>query len=347
MTRLLHLGAIVAMFVALLALAGCSGGGSTDGGINPPPTTDTGTISGRVAHADNVNIGMSGAIVSVVGTAGDTLATGTAGTSGSFLLQNVPVGVWTLRVETPNESDYGSQSVPNVRVIADGNTEVVVTVLRAIDPAPTAIYLAPSTATVDIGGMADFSARVVGPAGDLPATPVFMVSSSIGDIDSNGVFRGLRVGTGSVIAICGDVTATAQVTVQAARPPEITSFLVAPLSIAASGGRIYVTASANDGDGIVSVQAEILKPDASTEFHNLTFNTASTDTYQLFTQTEAGPELGYRIPWNTNEPDRTGYQAPQTYSIRLIVTDGSGATSTTPFTNVTVAGLDTPPPTGQ
>jgi hypothetical protein len=184
----------------------------------------------------------------------------------------------------------------------------------------------------------------VGSTGDLPATPVFTVSSGIGQISGNGVFTGLRVGTATVTALSGAVSTTAQVTVVASRPPEITSFLVAPLTLGASGGRIYVTASANDGDGIAAMQAEIVKPDGQTELQSLTFNQDSTDTYQLYTQTANGPVLGYRVPWNTNEPDAAGHQAPQTYSIRIVARDGSGATAQTQFTDVTVAGLDAPPP---
>jgi hypothetical protein len=160
MTRLLHLGAIAALLVAMLALAGCSGGGSDDDGTNPPPTTDTGTLSGRVVHADDVNIGVGAAVINVLGSGGETLATGTASSSGNFIVRSVPAGTWTVSVETPNESDYGSQSVPNVRVTANADTAITVPVLRAVDPAPTSMTLSPA-ATIML--MAEASAQLVKP----------------------------------------------------------------------------------------------------------------------------------------------------------------------------------------
>lgn len=341
MTRLLHLGAIAALLLASLALVGC-GGGSGSG--TPPSVGDTGSLSGRVVHADNVNVGIAGATVSVTDGTGNVLAGGVADSQGNFILLAVPVGRWTVLVETPNESVYDSQSVPGITIADRTRTTLTVTVLRTIDPLPTGITLSPASATVDLHGQVDFDAAVVSGATALAVTPIFLASSNIGVIDRNGVFTATQTGAGTVTAICGTMTATANVTVGASRPPQITSFLVAPLKLKASGGWVYVTVAANDGDGVASVKAEIYAPDGNVITRDLTFNTASTDTYQLISQLPGGAHEGYHIPANSNQPDANGFQAPQLYSIRAVATDNSGHSTSTDFVDVTVAGLDAPPP---
>ena len=341
MTRLLHLGAIAAVVAALLALSGCGGGSSS--GTNPSGG-DNGSLSGKVVHGDAVNTALPGATVTVTNATGEVVATGTTDGLGNFLLPSVPVGQVTVLIETPNEASYGSQSVPGVTITRDTRTTLTIPVLRVTDSAPTQITLAPSSATIDLRGQVAFSAAVASGASALAVTPVFLAPASIGVIDRNGVFTATQVGSGTITAICGDITATATVTVTGSRPPQITSFLVSPVQFKATGGWVYVTAAANDGDGIASVKAQIYNPDASVTTRDLTFNEASTDTYQLYTALPAGSHLGYHIPANSNEPDANGVQAVQRYSIRVVVTDNAGQSTTTDFVDVTVAGLDAPPP---
>lgn len=342
MTRLLHLGAIVALLVAALTLVGCGGGSNSGNG--PGPVVDLGSLSGRVVHADNVDVGLSGASVSVLNDRNVVVATGVADAAGNFIILSVPVGRVSVLVETPNEAVYGSQSVPGLTILKNTRTTLTISVLRSVDAAPTDIALSPSSATVDLHGQVSFTAHIMSGADTLSVTPIFLASSGIGVIDRNGVFTSTQTGVGTVTAICGNMTATATVTVVASRPPEVTEFLVAPLKLKNAGGWVYVTASANDGDGVAAVKAEIYAPDGSVTARNLTFNPASTDTYQLYTDLPAGSHLGYHLPANGNEPDANGFQAPQRYSIRVVATDNTGHATNTDFVDVTVAGLDAPPP---
>lgn len=344
MTRLLHLGALAALLLASLALVGCGGGGGNDGEINPPPTDQVGSLGGRVVQADNVNVGLAGATVVVRNAGGDVIANGLTDSQGNFIILSVPVGASTLEVETPSEAVYASQTVPGVVIANNTRTNLTITVLRNVDPAPTQVTLSPASATVDVHGQVDFDAEVVSGGTIMAVTPVFLVSANIGVIDRNGVFTSTQPGTGTVTAISGGMSDTAIVTVTGSRAPEITSFLVGPRAFGASGGWVYVTAAANDGDGIASVQAEIFYPDASVISRDMTFNPASTDTYQLFSQTNSGTRLGYRIPANSNQPNSNGIQAPQEYSIRVVVKDNANQTTVTDVVQVMVAGLDAPPP---
>ena len=329
MTRLLHLGAIAALLLALLALTGCGGGGG--GGTPPPPPGATGTLAGRVVHADDVNIGIFAATVSVQAADGTEVAKGTTGGNGSFTVDEVPVGQWQVVVETLSEADYGSQTVPGIVISKKATTSLTVTVLRAIDATPTAIYLSPSQATVDVRGQVDFNGAVVSSSGLLNATPIYLVSSSIGTIDTNGNFIATAAGKGQIIAICGGVKATADIEVTDARAPEVTTFLVAPLKLKAAG-TVTITIAANDGDGIKSVEAHIYTPGGE-DVQSVTLDPRTTDTYRLV----------YSVPANSNAPDALGNQAAQRYSIQVIVTDNTNVTTATGFADVTVAGLDAPP----
>ena len=328
--RLLHLGALAALLVASLVLAGCSGG---DGTTPPAPEGATGSLAGHVVHADDVNIGISSATISVRGVDGTEVASGTANSAGSFSLTKVPVGQWNVVVETLNEANYGSQTVPGILISKGRTTTLTITVLRAIDASPTAINLSPTQATVDLLGQVDFNGSVVAPTGLLTATPTFLVSSSIGTIDRNGNFTATAAGRGQVIAICGDARATAEIEVTNPRAPEVTTYLVAPLKLKASGGTVTITVAANDGDGIRSVEAHIYSPGGE-DVKVLPLDPRTTDTYRLT----------YTVAANSNQPDALGNQAAQRYSVQVIVTDQTGVTTATGFVDVTVAGLDAPPP---
>lgn len=330
MTRLLHLGAIAALLLALLALTGCGGGGTTP--PPPPPPGATGTLAGRVVHADEVNLGIFAATVSVQAADGTEVARGTTDGAGSFTVAEVPVGQWKVVVETLTEADYGSQQVPGIVISKKATTNLTVTVLPALDAPPTAIYLSPSQATVDVRGQVDFNGAVVSASGLLSATPIYLVSSSIGTIDPNGNFIATAAGKGQIIALCGDAKATADIEVTDARAPEVTTFLVAPLKLK-SAGTVTITIAANDGDGIKSVVAHIYTPGGE-DPQTVTLDPRTTDTYRLL----------YAVPANSNVPDHLGNQAPQRYSIQVIVTDNTNVTTATGFVDVTVAGLDAPPP---
>lgn len=330
MMRRLHLGAIAALLLALLVVTGCGGGSNATSEQQQP--SDTGTLTGRVLRADNVSLGLSSATVSVRAADGTEKASGTSGSNGSFSVTNVPVGQWQVVVETPNEPDYGSQTVPDIAITKGLKTSLTVTVLRATDPAPTAIYLSPTQAKVDLHGQVDFIGAVVSASGALTATPIYLVSSTIGTIDLNGKFTATATGKGQVTALCGDARVTAEVEVTAARPPEVTTFLVAPLKLKASGGTVTITIAANDGDGIKSVEAHIFTPGGEVTLP-VPLASGTADTYRLT----------YLVPANGNAPDQLGNQAAQTYPIQVIVTDNTDVQTPSDWVDVTVEGLDAPP----
>jgi hypothetical protein len=101
------------------------------------------------------------------------------------------------------------------------------------------------------------------------------------------------------------------------------------------------------------VVAEVYKPDTTHENIVMELDPRTTGTYWL---PEVMDDLGETgrwliIPGNSNTPDAFGHQEAQRYSIRIVVTDGSGATTTAPpppegqdFFSVVVNGIDTPPP---
>jgi hypothetical protein len=345
MTRLLHQGAIVALLAVVLAFAGCGGGG--DGGVPPPPAGDTGTLSGRVVHADLVTAGISGAVVSAINASGVTVASGTTNALGNFSIAGVPVGTLTVYADTPNEAIYGTQSVPRIVVTRNATTSLTIAVLRATDPAPTNLAISPDSVTLDVHGQVDFTAAVTTASGSLDALPTYLISSAVGVVDSQGHFTATQTGNATITAVLGSLQATAAVKVVEARPPQVTSFLVSPTELKATGGKVFVTLAANDGDGITSVTAEIYTPDGGQVDRAMTLDPRTTDTYQVYSTDGLGDlVLGYIVPANSNTPDGTGTQAPQTYSLRVLVRDGSGATAITDFVSFTVKGLDTPPPPG-
>lgn len=333
MTRLLHLGAIAALLLALMALAGCGGGGDTS---EPPVTPDTGTLTGTVVRADNPALGISGATVSVRNAAGTEIASGTTSVNGAYTITKIPVGQYTVVVDTLSEADYGSQSLSGVRITKKTTTSLTITVLRSNSPTPTSISLSPSSVEVDVRGHVDFDAAVYG-GGSLMdgVTPIFLLSTNIGTLDKNGNFTATTAGTGQVIAICGDMRATADIKVTNARAPQITTYLVAPLKLKASGGKVTITVAANDGDGIASVVAHIYTPGGE-DSQAVVLDPRTTDTYRL----------EYAIPANSNQPDSSGNQAAQRYSLQVVVTDTGGAQTLSDFVDVVVAGLDAPPPPG-
>lgn len=339
MTRLPLGGAIAAIIALMIMLAGCSGGGDDGGSVTPPPG-DTGTIQGRVVRADDPSLGLADASVQLRSATGVVLGEALADNTGAFSFTDVPVGSQTLVVDTLGEAAYGLQTVTGVVVSDDLTTSIMVTVLRVTDPEPSVIFLTPASATIDLKGQIQFTATVQTSSGLLSVVPTFFVTGQIGSVSYDPiarkvVFRGERVGTGTLIAAAGNVKAEADITVTDPAPPQITTFVVAPLSLRATGGTIGITVAATDGDGLATVQAEVFYPDASSQILDIPKVAGTDETYRL--------ELD--LPANDNPPDAGGHQATQRYSIRIIVTDNTSSQTISPnFIDVTVAGLDSPPP---
>lgn len=340
MTRLPLAATLAAILLTIVLLGGCGGGNGTpdDGG---PVVADTGTISGRVVRADSPTSGISGASVVVRTATGTPLAETSTNATGAFVIRQVPVGSQTVIVDTVGESLYGSQTVAGVPVHKDATTNLTVTVLRVDAPAPSVLDLTPEDVEVDLNGSAAFTASVRTSSGALAVTPTFYVTGGIGVVSYDAatkkvVFSATREGTGKLMAVCGTLEASANITVVEAGSPEVSSFLVAPMSLPATGGDVTITVAVTDGDGIKSVEAEIFRPDTTSYKVTLPLVLGTQETYRATTS----------LPANSNPYGTDGKQDAQTYRVRYIVRDWADQVSTTPaneFVTITVAGLEMPP----
>lgn len=336
MTRLPLAGVLAALLIMTL-LCGCGGGSDQD---EPVVVVDTGTIAGRVVRADMPAMGIQGAEITVRSAAGTQLGAATAGPNGNFNISNVPVGNHTVSVDTVEDAIYGEQTLPGVAVQKNTTTTLMVTVLRVDAPQPSVIDLTPANAQVDLNGLVEFTAAVQTSSGPLAATPTFYVTGGIGvvsydPVTAKVVFRATHEGAGKLRAICGSVATESNITVVDADSPEVTSFLVAPRTLPATGGDVTITLAVNDGNGVQSVQAEIFRPDATSYVVPVPLASGTQETYRTTISIDA----------NTN-PINAGGQNPQTYSVRYIVTDWMDEETTTPtdeFVDITVQGLLFPP----
>lgn len=333
MKPLLWPSLLATVMLAALTLSGCGGGGDGAG----PPVVATGTVSGRVVQADNVAAGIANAEVTLVttGTAGLDAAqalTARTDSQGNYTLTGVPVGQQTIIASRSSDAVYRSQTVPGVPVLANQTTRLNIALLRQDQPEPTSIRLSPASVVVDLNGQAKFSGVVDGGSG----TPTYVIVGDIGRISPNGLFTGTQVGVGQLKAYAGSASATAEIEVVGPRPPEVSSLLLSPTEFASGGGTLTITAAINDGDGIASAVAEIYAPaqDVTRLDMTLTAGNAKDGTYRV----------SFDVPANSNVPDSSGVQAPMNYSVRVVATDGSGATGTSAFVDLTVAGVRPPPP---
>lgn len=331
MTRLLWPSVITALIIGTLVLSGCGGGG----GGTTPVVPDTGTIAGRVLRADDTTQAVAGAEV-LVQTDGATV-TARTDTNGNYTLAGVPVGEQTVVASAPTNPNLRSQQVPNVSVTKNATTTLNFTLLGQAQGEPTSITLSPTAATIDLNGEVKFAAAMAAGSTAVAGTPTYYVLGNVGTISASGSFIARAVGQGQVWAVCGSALASATITVTPSRPPEVTTFLASPEEFTASGGTLNVTVATNDGDGIAdgSVVAEIYAP--------------SGDVTRLPMPLAAGTERDgtYRLTWtvpaNSNTPNAAGVQAEMDYSLRVVVTDRSGAVTTTDFVDFVVKGLAAPP----
>jgi hypothetical protein len=202
---------------------------------------------------------------------------------------------------------------------------------------PQTITITPSQATIDLNGEVQFVAPVSGGGGLLQVQPTWYLTTNAGNIDRDGKFTALNVGTGIVVATSGNISAQANILVTASRPPDISTFLVDPANLNSSGGTVTVTAAVNDGDGLKSVQAQVVNP-----------NNQQTD-YAMALVAGTTPKDGtYRLNLTIDPNDVRENQEdatrPLTYSIRVIAEDNAANTSASGFKDVVVAGIDEPIP---
>lgn len=328
--------AITAVLVVLVlsTMSGCGGG--DDGGAPPIVVVDTGTITGRVVKADNPTVSLAGSRITV-----STGETAVADAQGNFTIDDVPVGTGTvtLTVESIGDPAYSTQRVSGIGIAKDQITAVTVAVLPIAVGLPYTIVINPGSAVIDRNGEVQFAATVQGAGGYLNVQPTWYLTGPIGVIDVNGKFTALSVGTATVVAIIGSISDQANVTVTASRPPQITTVLINPTSLPSSGGTVTVTAAVNDGDGLKTngVVAEIVDP----------LNNVTPQVLPLVSGTSLKDgtfRADVTIDPNTIRQSQEDATRALTYSIRVTAEDSSGASTTSDFQDVTVAGIDEPGP---
>ncbi len=323
--------AIAIALLASLVLAGC--GGDTAPAAEQEEEVDTGTITGRVIRADDTTKALRGSVVSL-----STGQTAVTDAQGNFTIQDVPVGTGTLQVtvDTVTRPDYGTQTVSGVAIVKDQITAITIAVLPLDVASPSSINIAPSQATVDINGEIQFVAPVNSASGLLIVQPTWYLTNAVGVIDVNGKFTALAQGTGTVVATSGDISAQATVVVVGARAPDITSVLVSPSELNASGGDVAVTVAVNDGDGLDFVRARLVDARNNIEFHDLVrvSGTVKDGTYSANVFIDPNP-------LRNSQEDAT---QPLTYTITIYAQDTTGATSISQPHDVVVRGIDEPGP---
>lgn len=330
--------ALIPALVALLAFAGCGGGGSVVGSPVVPPPAGSGTIAGVVVDASNTSTVLPSAVVRVSSTG----ATQTTGSDGKFTFSSLPAGTPIVTVDPgPGAAFLSSRvSVP----VANGQiTSLVVTMVPLGLGDPTSIVVLPSSASTDPGGQQSFSAIIFSGSTRLIIQPSWIVQGGIGTIDATGLFTATHQGSGKVLGIAGGVSGEATVTVTAPQFPVIASHYVDPSELPPSGGTALMTIHALDGDGMALAQVQIVKPDGTNQVFTM-YRTAGTakDGTWLFPDPPYTP--AFTFPANTNLPDPSGNQAPQDYDVRFIVRDTTGATTISTYYQVRVRGVEAPPP---
>lgn len=336
------LGAIL-LAVILVSLAGC-GGDDNNVAPGPRPSADNATVAGKVVQADNPAVGLAGAII----TEAITGQTTESDDDGLFMLSGLPAGGVELRVECPMTPAYGGATV-RVPTQARRATTVNVSVLPVSVGNPTALLIDPEQPTIEQGGTVQFRAAVYVGTTKKDVQPTWMVSSdNVASIDQFGLLRGLSPGSVTVTATAGKLTRTTGAVVTGLMPPFISSLLLSAstaMPLPATGGPVTITAAISDGQGVRTFSSGTQK--------GLTFEIFAPDG----TKTELVPgepvagtiydgtwRATYVAPPNDAEPDATGTQPMQIYSVRVAARDYTGAESFSEFRDFGVSGVDSPPP---
>jgi hypothetical protein len=328
-------------------MVGCGGEGEVgpggDGG--PVAPTGTATLTGVVVAANDLQQTFSGAPVSVL-EAGRTVNTQAGG---SFTIQNLPAGTATVEVVTPTYPDFGSTRV-TTELLADETTTLNLAVPPIDAPTPVNIIVDPSVATVDLGGKVLYRSQILGESNQVieDVEPTWVVTGAVGSVSAAGVFTAQQVGSGKVTAFAGDANRSADVIVVAPRVPQVAAFLVSPTTLPASGGQVYISCALADGDGIAvgDVKAEVFGPgDEITQVDMAVPNpgNALACEGQANCYLEATFAATHTVAANDNQPTAEGIQAPEDYSVRINITDRSGANTLSGFVDLVVQGIDQPP----
>ncbi len=202
--------------IALLALAGCGGGGSTLTGGSVP----TGNIDGTLYTTPNARVTgyapVGGVVVTATDAAGKTLQRTTTGIDGAFLLTNVPLVALFLQADDGPHGKHARVAVTTDAITRHTHVELVL----APPPGPDVdgMLLSPTNAQVKVGDQVQFTARsLTGNHQPGDAAPVsWAVKGDIGAIDADGIFTATNPGVGRVVAQFGDTQVTAIVAVAGA-----------------------------------------------------------------------------------------------------------------------------------
>lgn len=337
MKSALYIGFTATSVALILLRGGCGGGGGAVG--PPPPPSGTAQIQGEVRAADNISMTISYAEV----TAQPAAVTTITGSLGSFALTNLPAGDITLQVNPLQHPSYQAMTLV-VPTEAGKITRVTVALLPTGTDPPTQITVAPSNPSVEVGGVIGFGSTVTAASGELAVMPSWLLTGDIGYIGATGQFHAQKIGTGVVAAIAGGVSAATNVTVIPPQPPDISTVIVSPFSLPASGGVVSIVAAISDGQGIdvdgdgnPLVEARITLPDSSELDPPLPMaldaGTLQDGTYRTT----------YQAPPNDNIPNMWGIQAPQTYTVHVRAWDTVGTSATSDPYDFTVQGVEAPP----
>lgn len=328
-----------AIIVTIALLAGCSGnppsrtlpGSEQPGpGPAPPPPPGTATIQATVVDATNVGVTINGALVAVVGTTISALSDA----QGAVALNAVPGGSVTLDVSFPSTGAYRSLQLV-VGTVAGTVTQLSIAAVPTSTTPPNGIFLNPAAETIDIGGQVQFDADVRMFGVPVSVMPSFSLVGEIGTLLPSGLFVATAIGTGVVTAQVEGASDTSTVEVVGSRDPRLGTLSVSPNSLPAEGGQVRIAITATDGDGIQTVIAEIERPNRSLSPLPLLLETGTT--------LDGSWGGSYFAPANDSPPSSTGVQPEQTYSVRVIARDNSGASAYSDWADFSVAGLESPP----
>jgi len=329
----------VAFIALVVALGGCGSGTGLPGGNPPPPpppppAAGTATIDGVVVDSETPTVEIAGAQVVVAAeAAADAPAVVTDG-AGRFRLTKLAAGGVELDVTFPSTPAYQAMRV-TVDTAEKTTTCVSIAALRDEASTPTSLTLSPAQAQIDVGGEVQFIANVQSYGAPMNVTPSFSLIGNIGTLSASGLFEATKVGTGDVTAFFPGAAAQATIQVTAPAPPKLGTLSVSPGNLPADGGEVYISLSTTDGDGIAGAQAEIATLGRSTVKRALVLETGN--------ERDGSWATIYPVPANGNPIGPDGVQLEQRYSVRVRVTDKSGASSTTKWADFTVAGLEPPP----
>lgn len=342
-----YVGSLVIAAV-VLAIVGCGGG--DDGDTNPPgpvPNPDNATVRGYVVLSDGVGTPVASATVSEPTT---TLSTVTGGT-GWFSLSGLPGQEATITVAAPGAVGYQGVTLA-VPTVAGRTTDVVVTLPPTALGTPTGLTVTPASASVEVGGTLQLSARVVAGGSELDVEPSWVLSygtaTAPGTLSAAGLFTATNAGTATVRAILGGLRTSAAVTVSPAGPPVISSLMLthsASSPVPASGGTVTFTAAVSDGDGVLTADSGAYK---GIRFEVIT---PAGDTEVVYAGEPVAGDIkdgtwskDYTVPANSNVPGTDGVQAQQLYSVRVVACDLAGREARSSYQDFVVAGVDAPPP---